>query len=192
MSNTLNIRGASSMKVWDDLRVALTSSSPGSTSPTMRTWHGGIRAWHFSATIEQSLHFEVQLPHAWKTGSNVVPHIHWSPVAGGAAGEVVSWGLEYAVADIGANFSTTPAVIYANAHLPPDASLVDDRHYLTSFTAIDMSSVVMLSPMFVCRLFRDATGAGKTDDFASEAVGLEFDFHVQFDSFGSIQELKKW
>jgi hypothetical protein len=42
-----------------------------------------------------------------------------------------------------------------------------------------------ISSMLVCRLFRDATGSGETDDYPETAGLLEFDFHYRADSVGS-------
>ncbi len=43
---------------------------------------------------EEEVFFSVQLPHNWKEGSAIYPHVHWSPQTTGHNGSVV-WGLEY-------------------------------------------------------------------------------------------------
>ncbi len=42
--------------------------------------------------------------------------------------------------------------------------------------------------MIICRVFRAATGAGKTGDYVAL---LEVDFHYEIDSFGSDSEYIK-
>lgn len=54
-----------------------------------------------------------------------------------------------------------------------------------------MTGVNTVSSMLACRLFRDATGAGGTDDLDNDAGVLEFDFHYEIDTMGSRSEYLK-
>lgn len=179
---------------WDDLRVPLVATNRlGSQDPqfTKMKDNGsgsqGVFAYSFSPTSEQELYFMVQLPHSYKLGSDLYPHIHWIPSADGAEGKKVSWGLECSHAEIGDIFGDT-TIISGNEIHDGDTALVANKHYLTSLGTIDGSSIDSVSKMFVCRIFRDATGALKTDDYPAAAFGLEFDIHYEVDTFGS-QEL---
>lgn len=187
---------------WDDLRVAATATKQGGSKDpgyakfiddAAGTSQGCFLNW-FDAATEEELYFEVQIPHSYWQGSDIYPHVHWVPKSNGSAGQVVSWGLEYAWKNIGGTFGDS-TIVYANAHYPTDASLVANKHYLTSFAAIDGNPLGVdftLSSMLVCRLFRNATGAGSsTDDYAADAGLLEFDIHIQMDALGSRQETIK-
>ena len=147
----------------------------------------GVFLWWFDKAAEEELYFAVQLPHSYKLGTDIHPHIHWVPKANGAAGKVVSWGLEYTIALQGVTFPNT-LIISANAHLPADASLVASRHYYTEFGEINGAGITTLSAMIVGRIFRDATGALKTDDYDNDAGALEIDFHFEIDRPGSRSE----
>jgi hypothetical protein len=46
--------------------------------------------------------------------------------------------------------------------------------------------------MLICRVFRDATGSGLTDNFLGDAGLFEIDFHYRIDSFGSNEEYIKY
>ena len=182
--------------VWDDLRVnAYSTKLGGSKDPDFAkildngASSQGVFAYLFSATSEEEVYFAVQIPHNYKYGTDLKPHVHWSPVANGGAGENVSWGLEYSLQEIGATFPNT-TIIYGDTSVP-DETLVADRHYLTELTAIDGSAIDSVSAMLVCRLFRDATGAGGTDDYSSDVALLEFDLHYEIDSLGSAEEYTK-
>ena len=65
-----------------------------------------------------------------------------------------------------------------------------DKHYITELSEIDGTGQGM-SSMLLCRLFRDTAGAGGTDDYVGDAGLMEFDFHIEIDSFGSHEEYTK-
>ena len=54
---------------------------------------------------EEEVFFSVQLPHNWKEGSAIYPHVHWSPQTTGKSGSVV-WGLEYSWVNYDASIAT--------------------------------------------------------------------------------------
>jgi hypothetical protein len=182
---------------WDDLRVAASSvkTTGASNVPDFAklkdngSGSQGVYVYLFDAGTMEQVFFAVQIPHAWKQGTNLHPHVHWAPVANGSAGQKVSWGLEYAFAEIGGVFGNTN-IIYGNECIY-DGAPVAYKHCLTPLPEIDMSGVDSVSSMIICRLFRDATGVGGTDDYASDVAFLEFDFHYQIDSDGSDQQFSK-
>jgi len=179
---------------WDDLRVPLESSKlGGSKDPDFAkvTDNGsgsqGVFAFHFDSTTEEELYFAIQMPHTWKEGTTIHPHIHWLPKTNGTAGQRVQWSLEYTVIPIGGDLTTTNITSSTTIH-NNDIDLVAGRHYITGLPAIDMTGCV-LSCMILCRIFRDATALG--DDYTDDAIALEFDVHYQSDSPGSRQEYIK-
>ena len=68
--------------VWDDLRVPLTTAKlAGGTNPDYSTFTtGALYAYLFDAAALQEITFTVQLPHSYKLGSDLHPHLHWTPV----------------------------------------------------------------------------------------------------------------
>ncbi len=181
---------------WDDIRVPVTSTRKGASKmpgfgKILDNGSGsqGVFAELFSHSTEEELYFSVQLPHNWKQGSDLHAHVHWSPVTNGAAGEKVCWGLEYSIQEVHGVFPST--VIAYNDTAALDEDLIADKHYLTEIVEIDMSGVDSVSPMLVCRVFRDATGTGGTDSYTNDAALLEFDFHYQIDTIGSRTEYTK-
>lgn len=179
---------------WDDLRVsANTVKVQGeSNNPTWDTLVGNLQMLWFDKNTMEQVFFEIQLPHRYKVGSNISPHVHWVPKANGGAGHVVSWGLEYVWASIGETFSGTSTTIYGNAHTPSaDTSVIANRHYLTSLTDI-IGTGKGFSSMLICRLFRNATGGGDSADTYDDDAGLlEFDVHFEIDSPGTREEFIK-
>lgn len=182
--------------VWDDLRVPLTSVKlGGSKDPDFAKVlddgdsSQGVFAYLFSATTEEEVYFAVQIPHSWKHGTQLHPHVHFMPTADGSAGQKVSWGLEYSFCKTGSVFPDT-TILY-NDTTYYDSDLVEKTHYLTELGEISTEGIDSVSSMLLCRVFRDATGAGGTDDYASDVALLEFDFHFQMDANGSFKEYVK-
>jgi hypothetical protein len=126
------------------------------------------------------------MPHAWKI-SDIGAHVHWIPKTNGTGS--VSWGLEYTWANIGDTFSDTK-IIYGNNHIP-GGSLVAGKHMLTEIGTISPEGITGVSSMLICRIFRDATGTGLTDNYNDDAGLLEIDFHYEIDSLGSQEEYVK-
>jgi hypothetical protein len=147
----------------------------------------GVYTWFFEEDSTEELHFTLQIPHAWKIGTNLRPHLHFIP-SDDSAGDVV-WGLEYAVTDVDGVFGNT--TIMTNANTIESGSSFN--HSIGTFGGeIDMSAYDQdgdVSTMIIGRVFRSGTDSEDTYD---ALVGLlEIDFHYQIDSFGSFEEYSK-
>lgn len=185
--------------VWNDLTVNPDATSRGSSNPPV--WGGapatvfrqnggsqGVFLLMFSATVEQELYFTVQLPHGYKIGSTLYPHIHWTTRVGTPNGTDVVWGLEYSQVAIGGNFPST-TIITANSVIPSIGTPAGTgQHLITSLGTISGSGLG-ISSILICRLFRAATNG--SDTFANETGILAFDIHYEQDTEGSRQEFIK-
>ena len=151
----------------------------------------GVFLYWFDKTTEQSAHFLAQLPHKYKQGSDITCHVHWTPAAtAGGAGTDVCWGLEYTWSNIDEMFGNT-TIIYGDEQLNgPGETITADKHYKTVLGTITGTGKE-ISSMLDCRIFRDATGNGGTDDYDDDAGLLEIDFHYEKDAPGSQQEYVK-
>jgi hypothetical protein len=174
--------------VYEDLRVPVTSvKTGGAKDPGFALFLAngasqGVFAYHFDKTAEEELFFAVQIPHSWKIGSPINPHVHWSVITVPAGGTTVRWGLEYTVVDIGGVFSA-PVIIYTTATDP----VTRYKHLLSGFSDIVMTGVTGVSAMILCRVFRDVAN----DNFDADAALLEIDFHYEIDTVGSRQPTTK-
>lgn len=171
---------------WDDLRVPAqnTKLNPSKSEPNFESFTDGLFVYKFDSSNadDESIHFVVQLPHAWKEGSAIRPHLHWCGDNANAGN--VYWSFEYSCISINGTFpsSTTSEVLDANT-----GSL---QHNIVSFDEIDMTGK-KISSMIVCRLTRRSTSQA-TDTYNGNACFLEFDFHYQTDGTGSQAELTKY
>ena len=167
---------------WDDLRVPAQALklNPTKTKPDYSAIVGGVMAFLFDPTAQESVLFSAQLPHDYLLGSNLYPHVHYVATTTGAG--TVKFGLEYTLAVID---STLPATVIVSS--TDSVSGEKGKHKLTSMTPIDGSAIDNVSTMLVCRLFRNSTA----DTYPADVGVLEFDFHYQKDSFGSASETVK-
>lgn len=177
---------------WDDIRVPVTSTKVGGASDpdfTVFKTNGagsqGVFIYWFSNILEEELYFTLQFPHGWKEGTDIEPHVHWTPSTNGTG--TVSWGMEFTWANIGASFPNT-SLIYGNiTYNKVEGNLVAGDHYLTELPTITGTSKT-ISSMLVGRIFRDATEAGLPDSYNQDAGLLEIDFHIQKDALGTVTE----
>jgi hypothetical protein len=195
--DSLDVADVSNDSNWDDLRVNILSVRvPAAAGPDFVQFKDdgaastGVFTYAFDPASEEQVYFSTQLPHQWKEESTIYPHIHWTPAVSGTAGQKVSWGLEYTMANVLGTFGNT-TIVSSNAHIGTDTTLAAGKMYITPLgPGIDMTGQV-LSTVLICRLFRDATGALNTDDLAQDALGLSVDFHYEIDAFGSSEVFTK-
>jgi len=187
ISSAGNLRLLGAATVFDVLTVnANATKLAGKSDPGFDVFTGGLRTHFFDPTIDEEVFFNVQLPHKWKEGTDIYPHVHWLPDASAGEPSVVRWGLEYIWVNLGvtAGAATT---IYTNVSAPAE-NFVGYRHYLSPFAAISGAGKT-ISSMLVCRLFRNASNVA--DTFSADAGLLHFDFHIEIDSLGSDEEYVK-
>ena len=168
---------------WDDLRFPAQGINPAGAAapPTVdaTTYPGTLL---FSSSSTNVIAGVAQMPHAWKAGSEVRPHIHWAKSTSAAGG--VIWQFKYVIADIHGTFGAysdwetmTVAVSDADtAHL----------HALKRAAAITMTGKKE-STMICWQLQRKHDDAA--DDYGADARLFEVDFHYQVSKFGTITEI---
>jgi len=191
---------------YDDIRISgLAVQKQGSNDPTLTQWlddaggtSPGIYLYYFADEAvegnEEEVFFAIQLPHSYVEGSDILAHVHWIPAANGGAGEFVKWGLEYVwlnEGDVGGDTTVihTDASDAGHATRSGDAALVANTHYVSVFSAAISGVGMEISSMLICRLFRNSSDAD--DDYTDAAGLLEFDFHIQKESVGSVAAWSK-
>lgn len=175
-----------SNSVWGDILVNLSTTTGGGTL-TPPTWtkindngagSPGVWAYSFSGTAAATNYvvFQLQLPHAYRDGTTLKPHVHW--VQAGTGAGTVRWYLEYCIYPYNTVVGST-TVTYADATAPAAVK----KAQLTALPDIDGSSCTG-STIISCTLWRDAA-----QDTCTDAVyGLYFDMHIELDKLGSNEE----
>ena len=168
-------------ETWDDFRVPGHSTKTGSSAPNLVAFgpSGNLfcLAFNGAATLEQ-VYFAMQLPHHYKEGSDIRPHVHWTPTTNDAGN--VKWQFEYFWANAATDVFGAPTTLSV-----VDAASGAAWTHQKSFFPVISGTGKKISSMLMCRLFRDPSDAA--DTYAHEAAFLEFDFHYQVDSTGSQQ-----
>jgi hypothetical protein len=168
---------------WDDLRFPATAINPPGVAadPDIDTTFGT-----FLFAVNEVIFLIAQMPHSWKEGSDIVPHVHWYKTT--SADGDVNWQLDYRWAPIGEVFASSWTTLNVQAPVPgtPDTDTAN-KHLLSSFGAVSASGKT-LSDMLLMKLTRvAATGT----EYGADAGFFEFDIHFQSDSRGSAQEFVK-
>lgn len=179
--------------VFNDFVVPLSAAKAGGNSPTWEKFRDngsgsvGVFTWTFAdvgTNSENEIHFTVQMPHGWKQGSAIEPHIHWAPMTNGTG--VVRWGMEYTWVDYQGNFSNT-TVVYGNS---TSVSSNQYTHLITSLGQITPSaSQDNISSVLMIRFFRNSGNAA--DTYPDKAAALSFDIHYETDMLGSRTQYAK-
>lgn len=179
---------------WNDLVIPMISSSAGSLNPPAITkmldngaGSEGVWAYAFNDAAtsgnEKALLFTTQLPHDWKEGTAIHPHVHWAPSTTGAGD--VKWGLEYTMIDVEGGAFPNTTIIYS---VPEAAGGVAKAHKKSELGTLDMTGK-KISICLVCRVFRNSSAVD--DTYADNVFGISLDFHYEIDSFGSSSEYIK-
>lgn len=194
--------------VWNDINVypdVFTATQ--STGPSQTQWKKtaannsqGVFLWSFSATVEQEVYFQVQLPHGYKEGTTLYPHVHWTTFTVNPTGTVVDWALEYTIMKMGGTFGNTVMISGSTPVVAPTAA---GQHTVTALTPITSGITpnnLEISTVLVCRLFRNSivTAANSTlhggtdiDTYSGGAGLLGFDIHYESDFPGSRDQTTK-
>ena len=168
-ANAVRLKGASNVPTFAQFEDDAAGSSV------------GVYTFMFEPTDRNEVFLTVQLPHTYKEGTDLLPHVHWSPQSTNDGD--VDWILEYTIANIGNTFGDT-----ATVHMLDTADGTINKHQITTGDVIDGTGME-ISHMLVCRLYRD--GGEGDDDFTGDAAFLEFDIHYEVNTHGSRQELTK-
>lgn len=190
--------------VWNDLNVFPDATTKtGSNPPVMTQFKSngsgsqGVFLSGFSASAEQELYFTIQLPHGYKEGTTLYPHVHWTTFTGDPTGKVVEWALEYTIMKHGGTFGNTTMISSGTTVTAPTGI---GQHTITALGSITSGAApndLKISTIIVCRLFRNAVGNpalhGGTDiDTYTGAAGLlGIDFHYESDMAGSRTDFEK-
>lgn len=171
-------------ELWDDLRFPASAINPvGPVSPpAVDSIIGGLL---FDPAATEVVSIIAQMPHAWKVGSELRPHVHWQKTTS-AVGNVY-WQLEYRWASIGQAMDGAWTTIFVTTPSVSDQNTAD-VHAISRLPSIDATGRG-LSDMLVMRLSR--VGGNGADTYGADARLLEFDIHYQIDGFGSLQEYLK-
>lgn len=138
----------------------------------------GVFTFAFDKNTEEELYFAIQLPHSWKIGTDLGCHVNWAPSDTDTG--TIQWGLEYNYSEDDEVFGNTIIALSA-ATAAPGVAL---QHTHLDIVDIDLSAIIKMSPIIMCRIFRNVS----VDTYNADAFLLHIDFHYQVDALGSVTE----
>jgi hypothetical protein len=167
------------------------SLDKGSSSASLEFVWGsaGPQIWYFRDNEGlEAMSFVVQLPHSWKEGTTIYPHIHWLPKASESGN--VEWNLDYSWQNYDA---ATPLAFpaYTTSTVVISGPFVANTHRITSLTGgtgLD-GTTKKISSVLICRIWRNSSNVA--DSYRDDAGLLSLDFHFQIDTVGSRAEYVK-
>ena len=176
---TMHLNGNATM--WEDLRFPATAINPAGAPSAMvfDTTNIGFTAGPSGTSVIAII---AQLPHAWKEGSDIYPHIHWMPM--NTDNKNVYWRIEYKWVNRG-DVEPTP---WTTVNIQSAAAGAAMTHQLSSFGAISGVGKTISSTLTI-KISR--IGGDTLDTFTGDALLKEFDIHYEIDTIGSRTELSK-
>lgn len=168
--------GNTAVETEDDLRVTIDKGSNSAQLGSL-TDIAGPEIWFFrnGAGVE-AMSFTLQLPHNWKAGTTIYPHLHWVPRS--SASGNVQWNLDYSWADLNTITPATFPAITTSSNIAT-GPFVKNQHLLTDLTPgnVGISGAGKnYSSVLICRIWRDS--GLPSDTYGSDAGGLSMDFHI--------------
>jgi hypothetical protein len=177
-SNSLPLLAADIL--FEDLRTVASALAPGVTpaDPIVYGPAGSVRVRGFDGgAITESMDFVVQLPNAYKEGSDIHPHVHWAATTNNAGD--VKWNIDYYWQNVEDAIPVLDTISAVTA-----ASGAAWRLQESSFANISGAGK-RVGSVLICRLWRDPTDL--QDTYPDDAALVSVDFHYEVDSAGTRQ-----
>lgn len=172
--------------VWDDLRVVLDNGSNAAQLDYL-SGSAGPQIWYFrdNSGVE-SMSFTVQLPHGYKEGTTIYPHLHWTPKSTAASGNV-QWNFEYSWVNYNSSTPEAFPAITTNT-VVSSAPFTANTHLIQSLTTGNAGisgTGKTISSVLICRIWRNGDASNASDTYVGNAGVMFLDFHYQIDGIGS-------
>jgi len=139
----------------------------------------GITALEFPAGKKTEIFFTAQLPHKYKEGTNIYPHLHW--MYSDPQDATVQWGLEYMWVNPEAAVSGNTTIVTTGLITTIGGI---GTHWATDIAELNGAGKT-ISSILQCRLFRQGDSTG--DTYTSSVYLGDADFHYMSNTMGSRQ-----
>lgn len=167
---------------WDDLQCPPEAFNPtGAPAPPTLDQTTVPGSWLFSGTQECCIAVIRQMPHRWKAGSAIRPHIHWEKTTTGSGN--VLWQWCYTIANVGDTFGAYSSWVNATNRTPHSNTV--RKHAIDAFPELDMSG--KRESCMICIQIRRLP-SDPSDTYADDARFLEFDIHYKINKEGTETE----
>lgn len=163
---------------WDDLFFPLTQSKKGANEKPDYDYTLKCLMFPQNDTTEY-VDIPVQLPHRWKTGTTIYPHIHWKQ----RAAAVPVFKLSYKWYGIGEEVPANPTIYTMGTTVATYTS--GTIHQINQGSGGISGAGKGISSMLEIQLYRD------DNVLSGDAAAVQFDIHIEIDGHGSRTEYTK-
>lgn len=173
--------------VFDDVLPSSVTVGGGANAPSFTAYNGNLRAYEFvgSGPTAKDIHMGFQMPHWYKEGSDVFPHIHLY-VPNDGSGGVIKFYCEFTWTNVNGTEGSTATY---SGTLTIAASAGNLHKILKIDSSTFSGSGKTISSMLSCRFYRDP--ADVADTFGSSVWLKSADVHAEKDALGSKEEYVK-
>ncbi len=180
--------------VWDDVVSPLLVTPKNTSTFKPPVWKkmagitGELYQYAFEhvtteANVQESM-FSVQMPHSYKRGTALYPHLHFIPADTNATGVAV-WGIEFAAGPLTGVFASASTTYYMTNTIPSSTNI---QMIIQGWQAIPGTGLKESSCIFG-RIFRSSSVRG--DTYPGDLFGISFDLHFERDSLGSKDQIPR-
>ena len=174
--------------VWNDVNLgAATLGVPASNNPDIDEFvdntgaDTGIETRAFATGEYLSGVFEI--PHSYRKGSDVYPHVHWQGIVAPAGGtDNLQWQLTYAVARNNITLDPATTIVIQRAFTTQYSFVRSNFPVIAGATAGPGGTPLQYGDQFLLRLGRIAA---TSDEYAGDALIATNGLHFEQDSVGS-------
>lgn len=160
---------------WEDINIDLSPLQSGGTKPGFVTpGTSSIRLLAFN--INEEVDGTLEIPHSYKLGSDITPHIHWVNIGAPTGTDQVRWQLDYWIVDAGGTVTSDTSINTGDVAVDTDDERVDAN--FSTFSHATLGGQIG---------FKISRIAAAGDAFAGECGVLTFGFHYEKDMNGSRQ-----
>ena len=175
--------------VYEDLRIDATATRVGVVAPTDEVGFRGDSNF-FSRNLVHNqadeIQFSVQMPHAWKEGGELFPHVHFAPWISNAGAAAAKFIFEYYQATADAEFPASPSTYTVTKTWTGS----QQWYHLIASNATSLTTTGWtISTIIKTRMYRDNT---VTNNLGGKVALLYVDWHYEIDALGSMAEYVKW
>lgn len=143
---------------------------------------GSTGIWAYVFVNGDEVLVTVQLPHRWKEGTTIYPHIHFMCTSDVDPADNFGIEFEYTWADINEDFPANTTLTTTDISTGVNT---DDMHQFANIPAAGINGAGhTISSVLLCRIKRVAAIA---DDYADGVAILDFDVHYEINTMGSRQ-----
>ena len=177
-TNSLRMYGGST--TYDDLMFPFNVGKSGSNDHPLFV----VDSLYYAFTVDSVsptadyMYFVIQLPHKWKEGSTIYPHIHYKHEVGVGTPTFL---MKYKWYDV----TGTTQKGWKWYRMGTTTGTTDKTHQLVKGTGGISGVGMTLSSILICKIYLEsATGTPPVNAY-------QFDIHYEIDSFGSKDEYTK-